>query len=323
MAEISIIIPCYNYAHFLVETLDSVKKQNFSDWECLVVNDGSTDNTEEICIQYCVEDSRFKYLYQNNQGLSSARNTGIKNAKGKYIQFLDSDDLISNNKLEKQVAFMETYPEWDMVISSAKYFNEQNTWDFHIDLPIGKVEKPFSLFLKKNRIPVSAPLLRTSVIKKTGLFDKKLRSLEDWQYWLRFHTITERSFFGNTEMGFTSIREHAKSMKRDSWRMDFHHFLIRDSLHHITDNVEYLKINNSLKKDILKTLAYSLCKPEIDYTKKIERLTELIELGRSPKLLILRNWLVLFKNLPSKLVWFLFGDAYLSICQLLAKRKYH
>ena len=93
--KISIIVPCYNQAEFLDECLESVLGQTFQDWECIIVNDGSTDNTEEITKKWLAKDNRFKYFYQDNTGLSATRNFGIENAVGEFILPLDADDKIS------------------------------------------------------------------------------------------------------------------------------------------------------------------------------------------------------------------------------------
>ena len=91
---VSIIVPCYNQAHFLNESLDSVINQSYPNWECIIVNDGSPDNTEEIAKKWCKNDKRFQYLEKENGGLSSARNAGIKISKGEFILPLDADDIL-------------------------------------------------------------------------------------------------------------------------------------------------------------------------------------------------------------------------------------
>lgn len=100
---VSVIVPCYNQGIFLDEALESVYNQIYNDWECIIVNDGSTDGTEVIAQDWVDKDSRFKYFYKNNSGVSSTRNFGISKASGKYIQFLDSDDVLDNRKIEFSV----------------------------------------------------------------------------------------------------------------------------------------------------------------------------------------------------------------------------
>ena len=101
---VSVIIPCYNYALYLPESVGSIIKQTYSNWECIIVDDGSTDNTKEVVQQLCAKDDRIKYFLQSNSGPTVARNYGLAVAKGDLIQFLDADDLIENPKIEKQVA---------------------------------------------------------------------------------------------------------------------------------------------------------------------------------------------------------------------------
>src|SRR5687768_10004937 len=90
---VSIIVPCFNQAEFLNETLQSVLSQTISDWECIIINDGSKDNSEEIALPWVDKDKRFKYLKQENRGVCAARNKGISEANGKYILPLDGDNL--------------------------------------------------------------------------------------------------------------------------------------------------------------------------------------------------------------------------------------
>ena len=99
MPKISIIVPCYNQSQFLDACLHSVFTQSHSNWECIIVNDGSTDRTEEISLAWCKKDDRFFYNRKENGGLSSARNIGLEASKGNYIQFLDADDLLDVKKL--------------------------------------------------------------------------------------------------------------------------------------------------------------------------------------------------------------------------------
>ena len=92
---VSIIVPCYNQAQYFTEALQSVLDQTYKNWECILVNDGSTDHTEEIALEWSKIDDRFVYIKKENGGLSSARNSGIEIAKGDYLQFLDADDVLN------------------------------------------------------------------------------------------------------------------------------------------------------------------------------------------------------------------------------------
>ena len=98
---ISIIVPCYNKAVYLTDALDSVLNQTYLNWECIIIDDGSPDATASIAKEYLNKDKRFKYYYQDNQGVSLARNNGIKRSSGKFILPLDADDIIEPTYIEK------------------------------------------------------------------------------------------------------------------------------------------------------------------------------------------------------------------------------
>ena len=82
---VSVVVPAYNYGHFLGETLSDLQKQTYEHWECIIVDDGSTDNTRDVAKEWCLKDKRYRYIFQKNAGLSAARNTGIKNCIGTFI----------------------------------------------------------------------------------------------------------------------------------------------------------------------------------------------------------------------------------------------
>jgi len=135
---INIIVTCYNQAHYLDEALQSVLDQTYPDWECIIVNDGSTDYTEEVAQKWVEKDSRFHYLKKENGGLSSARNAGLELAKGEYIQFLDSDDFLVNTKLQLslQQLDLEKNKGVKVVVSNFRMFvvNPKNTSDPYCNL---------------------------------------------------------------------------------------------------------------------------------------------------------------------------------------------
>lgn len=128
---VSIVVPVYNVEKFIKETIRTIKQQTYSNWELLLVNDCSSDKSVEIIKEYVKEDSRIKLInLEKNSGAAVARNTGIENANGKYIAFLDSDDLWKKQKLEKQIAFMEknnysfTYTAYDFADEEGNKINK-------------------------------------------------------------------------------------------------------------------------------------------------------------------------------------------------------
>lgn len=103
---VSVIVPCFNQGRFLPDAIDSLLKQTYRNWECIVVNDGSFDETEQIALEFCERDRRIRYVAQANRGLAQTRNRGLDQARGPFIQFLDADDVILPGKLELQVQAM-------------------------------------------------------------------------------------------------------------------------------------------------------------------------------------------------------------------------
>ena len=176
--EISIIIPCYNQAQYLDECLDSVLNQIYQDWECIIVDDGSPDNTEETAKKWTEKDSRFKYLKKENGGISFARNVGIDYAIGKYILPLDADDKISTDYLSEAIKVFEKEPETTLVYCKAWLFDaETGLWD----LP----EYDYFELLFNNHIYCSAVFKKEDWVRAEGYDEKMKIGLEDWDFWLR------------------------------------------------------------------------------------------------------------------------------------------
>ncbi|MDR0829445.1 MAG: glycosyltransferase [Prevotellaceae bacterium] len=172
---ISVIVPCYNQAKYLDECLQSVKNQTFTNWECLIVNDGSPDNTEEIAQHWAENDSRFRYFKKENGGLSSARNFGIEHALGEWVLPLDADDKISKNYM--QLAENEFNNGYTVIYCQAKKFGAKNKlWKM----------RDFSLYaLSKTNMIFCTAFFRKSDWQKVGGYDTNLISgWEDWEFWI-------------------------------------------------------------------------------------------------------------------------------------------
>ena len=172
---ISIIVPCYNQAQYLDECLQSVFNQTYQNWECIIVNDGSPDNTEEIALQWTKKDVRFKYLNKENGGLSSARNAGIEIAKGEWILPLDCDDKIGNRYLE--LAEKEFDKGYTVIYCKAEFFGDINTkWD----LP----KYSYTQLLSRNLIFCSGFFKKNDWDKVNGYDVNLIYGREDWDFWL-------------------------------------------------------------------------------------------------------------------------------------------
>ena len=180
---ISVVIPAYNAEQFLDETLESVFAQTYENWECIIVNDGSTDNTESVAKKWCEKDARFRYFYKENSGASDTRNLGIKEARGEYIAFLDADDLYMPNFLE---VCLENLVEKDVDLVAPKMLE---FWDVRNGLIEEEDKKDYvysgkegiALFLHSNRLTM-ALLCKKSVMDEVGGFTwhKKAEDLHCW-----------------------------------------------------------------------------------------------------------------------------------------------
>ncbi|OUL33342.1 glycosyl transferase family A [Nostoc sp. T09] len=183
MPTISIIIPAYNAEQTILETINSVQQQTFSDFEIIVINDGSTDRTLEILDT--IADSRLKIFSYNNGGLPVARNRGIAHATGEFIAFLDADDLWTPDKLELQLAALQQHPEAGVVYSWTLFMDEQGK-SFHPDKPIFFSGNVYGNLLVKNFLASgSNPLIRKQAVDSVGEFYPPAGGSADWDYWLR------------------------------------------------------------------------------------------------------------------------------------------
>lgn len=174
---VSIIVPCYNQAQYLDEALQSVIEQTYQHWECIIVNDGSPDNTEEVASKWLDKDERFKYLYQENGGLSSARNFGITNAKGNFILPLDADDRISADYIELAINSFKEDPTLKLVYCKAEKFgDEEGLW----------VLPPFSLIdLCRINMIFCTAFFKKSDWELVGGYDvNMIYGWEDWEFWI-------------------------------------------------------------------------------------------------------------------------------------------
>ncbi|WP_349431730.1 glycosyltransferase [Methylomarinum sp. Ch1-1] len=184
---VSVVIPCYKQAHYLPEVVASVVAQTFADWECIIVNDGSPDDTGEVARQLIRQysGSLIRLLEQGNGGLSDARNKGIGMASGKYILPLDADDKLDSTMLEKTVAVLQSDPTVGIVYTYIRHFGSRSD--------IWKTG-PFSLEKEKydNYLPYCS-LYRKEVFESVGGYDTNFNSYEDWNFWI---SAMERGWHG-------------------------------------------------------------------------------------------------------------------------------
>lgn len=204
MPKISVIIPAYNAMNYLPDTLDNLLKQTYNDFEIIIVNDGSSDSIKQWFSQ--LQHRRVKLIFQENQGAGIARNTGIINAKGEYLAFLDADDIWESTKLEKQVRILEENPKVGLVYSWVEYISEtgQSTGRIVKHQAEGNV---WETLIQRNLVECgSVAMVRRSCFDNIGIFDKNLSSfVEDWDMWLR---IAERFAFKVIKQVLVYYRQH-------------------------------------------------------------------------------------------------------------------
>lgn len=225
----TVVVPCFNYAHFLPETLESVLRQSHPTWECIVVDDGSTDSTETVVQSFVRRDRRSRYIYQRNQGLSAARNRGIHEGRGEYFQFLDADDLIEPRKMERHVRHLEEHGEVGIVYSPVRYFTGEPGHKRRYSMrepdepwmpqTSGRGLPVISAMARANFMAVNCPLVRRDVIARAGRFDETLHALEDWDYWIRCAAQGTWFQYLDEPDTYALVRHHPASMSKDALRI--------------------------------------------------------------------------------------------------------
>jgi glycosyltransferase involved in cell wall biosynthesis len=193
MPTVSAIIPTYNRAALLVEAVESALTQRRPPDEILVIDDGSRDDTATRMAAY---GDRVRYVRQANAGPSAARNHGFRLARGEYLALLDSDDLWTPDRLERQLEVLQRHPETDVVFGREVLFSDgqpDRDWNLHdheVRRVLGQTTGPLSpvlpLLIRENVVPTSTALFRRALLDRTGGIDESLRQAEDWDLWLRF-----------------------------------------------------------------------------------------------------------------------------------------
>ncbi len=250
---VSVIVPTYNYGRFIGETLECLRAQTYTNWECVIVDDGSTDDTAEQVARFMERDARFKFLRQENARQAAAKNNGLRNSVGQYIQFLDADDLIEPQKFARQVEYLETHPEIDIVYGSMRYFTTENPsdrlyWVWGENKPwmpetSGSGKEVLTALVRHNIMVINSPLIRRSVVDAVGLFDNELPPAEDWDYWVRCATAGMRFQFNDSPGTLALVRWHSSSSSQDRRRMYTSVLSIREKIESLTGDAEILALN--------------------------------------------------------------------------------
>lgn len=201
--EISIILPVYNKQRYILNILQDIKEQIFKEFECIIIDDGSTDDSGKICDEFAKKDSRFKIIHIKNQGVSHARNTGLKQSTGRYITFIDADDRIGPYYL-KSLYIAANESKADVVIASYEKWWEEKDKHIKVELPYSGLCKmedllpDFAEIQKKTGIYgfCWGKLLRTKSLNGI-LFDENYSLAEDFEYYLKIYPKINRIYFDN------------------------------------------------------------------------------------------------------------------------------
>ncbi len=215
MSTISVIIPAYNAEDTIKETINSVLNQTFTDFELIVVNDGSQDSTLEVISS--ISDSRIRVFSYSNAGLAATRNRGISQARGEYISFIDADDLWTPDKLEAQLAALKTSTQAAVAYSWTDWIDESGQFlrpGGHINWN-GNV---YSQLLLRDFVESgSNPLIHREALTQVGGFDESLVAVEDWDMWLRLAAHYEFVCVPSPQILY---RVSPNSMSTNVWKME-------------------------------------------------------------------------------------------------------
>jgi len=266
----SIIIPVYNVEKYLRECVDSIISQTFSDYEIILVDDGSVDSSPEICDEYSKKDKRIKVIHKINGGLSDARNEGLKIANGKYIIFIDSDDYVSANSF-LQTLFDKCKNRPDVVLYKfKKYFEDKKeivncNFNFPIKVPNNEPANVINALVENDAFYCAAwtKCIKTSILKKNNIkFEIGITS-EDQEWY--YHVINVVKKYEMIDCPFIVYRQRTGSIT-SSWTMKN----LRDSLYvlekwkTVFDNS---KLDNEMKKALNGSLAKLYCNMLIGYSR--------------------------------------------------------
>jgi len=231
---ISIIVPIYNVEKYLRQCLDSIAAQTYQNFECLLINDGSPDNSADICREYAVKDSRFKYFEKENGGVSSARNLGIEcSGGGAYITFIDSDDWVDSDYLE--VLYSAILEEQaDIAVSTYKKFNiSDNCWYFHsfqakYDRKVFTNIELINELVDLDSFDFSYRFVSGKLVNRTSL--KKIRFNEwttlgeDMEFWFKLYLISKIVYI-NRDSYIYRVSDHSGHFDLEKFRSDLQQYL--------------------------------------------------------------------------------------------------
>jgi glycosyltransferase involved in cell wall biosynthesis len=236
MPTISIIIPTFNRAKLIERAIISVLTQTYQDFEIIVVDDGSTDNTKDVVLYF---GNQIRYMRQDNRGPSSARNAGIEASRGKFIGFLDSDDYFMKRNLEIKIPFLESNPQIGWVYSDWKYVDDEDNYIERGSLKFKYSEKKLygnifeELLKSRNFISPCTVVVRKSVLEDIGHFDPLIPSQEEYDLWLRISLKYPVYYIDDI---LVNVTLHSGSLSKNFTKWVQGNSIIADKLKHLIPN---------------------------------------------------------------------------------------
>jgi glycosyltransferase involved in cell wall biosynthesis len=280
---VSIIIPTYNRAHLIGETLDSVLAQTYQNWECIIVDDGSSDTTDEVVEEYTKKDTRFKYYHRPDEHLpggNGARNYGFKMSQGEYVNWLDSDDLFSENKIEEQIK-VALKDKSNLTTCKWGRFNAKDQFTIK-DLEIYGDYEPGYLLIKDYGVkgmffPPHSFLISRGTILKSGLWNEYLKINQDGEFFSR--VIINSNKIGFSEQSYVLYRFNSNSKTSDfssmlkakhailSWKLIESHMQLVEEDFSIYVNKGKFYVYNKIAKNYKSLIKENACffKQQIEF----------------------------------------------------------
>lgn len=255
---ISIIIPLYNAEQYIAETLESVLSQTYSDWECIVVDDGSTDNSANIVTEYTKRDSRFSYFKQENGGPSKARNYGLSLSKGEYIQFLDADDVLLPERFDVLIQEYAKLGNNFILYSNLEVGNSRNIYDtqkFGQRISMGYdiyFKDMYTHFLKDFLFIPGCALFPVAVIKNTQ-WDPSIKHSEDWEFYLHVLCSNKSASFRYVPQVLFYYRNTEQSLSKNLSSVYAASYVVLEKYFSIENFWGYIKTTSKLfSRNLLK-----------------------------------------------------------------------
>jgi glycosyltransferase involved in cell wall biosynthesis len=207
---ITVLMPVYNGEKYLSEAIESILNQTYKSFEFLIINDGSTDKSEEIILSY--NDSRIKLVTQENRGISNALNTGLKYASGKYIVRMDADDISHPERIEKQYTFMKNNPEYILLGSDVNYMTENLDFIFHYSAPEYEHNKIEKMVRRYCPFIHSSVIYQKDIVLEIGGYSESAYAFEDHFLWSK---IINKGKTGNLRDTLVDVRLNVSSVSID------------------------------------------------------------------------------------------------------------